>query len=188
MYHAKIRDRYSTMIEYENEPFLQGIFIDIFPMDILSKNMKKAKKELLLSIILYMMRYWMRASDRWYFLLVKRSLYFMGKLIPKALIDRKIQKMKRRHILEKESHISYGLDSFLLAIFQYSDLFPLKTMEFEGHIFPVPAKPENILKVQFGKNYMEPPPESKRKPHAQSIDPFHGHGHKENLDWESRMA
>ncbi len=186
MHHAKIRDRYSTMIEDENETCLRGIFIDIFPMNVRSEDMRKARKEIRLAALLYMLKYPMHSSNHWYFLFVKRSLYYIGRLIPQSFIDRKIQKMASRHSLKKESCISYDLKSFQREVLFLSDIFPLREMEFEGFFFPVPANPENVLKEQFGEDYMTPPSPSRRIPHAKRIDPFHGSGHRENLDWAAR--
>ena len=48
--------------------------------------------------------------------------------------------------------------------------WPLSTIEFEGHRFPAPADPHAYLSDLY-RNYMELPPESKRKVHAIYVHP-----------------
>lgn len=43
-------------------------------------------------------------------------------------------------------------------------VFPLKPIEFEGHMFPGPAKPNEFLSIKYG-DYMNLPPEEKRCHH-----------------------
>ncbi len=43
-------------------------------------------------------------------------------------------------------------------------LFPYKDIEFEGHVFPGPANPEEFCKIIY-KNYMDLPPKEKRNKH-----------------------
>ena len=46
-----------------------------------------------------------------------------------------------------------------------NDVFPLKTINFEGLAVPCPNHPEAVLKIDYGCNYMELPPENQRNHH-----------------------
>ncbi len=48
-------------------------------------------------------------------------------------------------------------------------IFPLKKLEFEGHLFPVPRDYDKYLQSIFGKDYMKLPPLQKRRTHAMQI-------------------
>jgi hypothetical protein len=47
--------------------------------------------------------------------------------------------------------------------YKYSDIFPLRKINFEGIKFSAPNNPDAYLKILYG-NYMELPPLDKRKP------------------------
>ncbi|MBU1667984.1 LicD family protein [bacterium] len=53
--------------------------------------------------------------------------------------------------------------------FDYKKVFPLKKMEFEGLVFPVPNDPWHYLENTYSFNYMELPPVDKRAIHAHEI-------------------
>ncbi|MDO5849535.1 MAG: LicD family protein [Methanobrevibacter sp.] len=61
---------------------------------------------------------------------------------------------------DKTSLICDGLDYLEmtpLRIFDYDDIFPFKTMEFEDTFFKVPNKPESLLAKWYGSNFMSIP-------------------------------
>lgn len=49
-------------------------------------------------------------------------------------------------------------------IHNYDDIFPLRYLEFEGYQLPCPNKTHEFLCVAIGKDYMTPPPVTKRIP------------------------
>jgi lipopolysaccharide cholinephosphotransferase len=48
------------------------------------------------------------------------------------------------------------------------DIFPLKTMLFEGEEFPVPCRAENVMRIMYG-DYMKLPPEDSIATHCERI-------------------
>lgn len=46
--------------------------------------------------------------------------------------------------------------------YKYSDIYPVKEIDFEDTKFPVPGNYDEYLKRNYGKNYMTPPKENKR--------------------------
>ena len=56
------------------------------------------------------------------------------------------------------------------AWFDVNEVFPLGSLEFEGHSFSAPKNPEHYLGAIYSFNFMELPPENKRLTHAHSIE------------------
>lgn len=56
------------------------------------------------------------------------------------------------------------------AWFDSEKVFPLTTMEFEGHSFPAPNNPSHYLNAIYPFDYRQLPPEDKRVIHAHSIE------------------
>ncbi len=185
--HGKLRDRYSSIMESAcDEGYQQGIFIDIFPMDIVSEDREKAVKEVRLGAILYMMTHKMKSSRHFCYWLMKRILYCLGRIIPKAFIRNLYCSMTSRYSLTSKSHISTSLDSTFRLLYRAEDIFPLGSVQFEGFTFSAPGNLENYVKVQFGENYMIPLAEQDRKTHSIRIDPFKSNDHRESLEWDKR--
>jgi len=69
-----------------------------------------------------------------------------------------------------------------VVFFYEDDLFPLKTLEFEGVLVMSPKNYEKYLQKLFG-DYMKFPPENERHPHEGKIDVFKPCNHKEILYW-----
>lgn len=70
-----------------------------------------------------------------------------------------------------------------VVFFKEDDLFPLKTLEFEGFSVTVPKNYDKYLIRLFG-DYIKLPPENERYPHEGKIDIFKPCNHKEVLYWD----
>src|SRR5690554_6439235 len=55
--------------------------------------------------------------------------------------------------------------------YNYEDLFPLQELEFEDTKFFAPRDTTTYLSNLYGKNFIIPPPEDKRKPFSKSLGP-----------------
>lgn len=67
----------------------------------------------------------------------------------------------------KKFSLSYGCLSPLSL--DYEAIFPLKQMNFEGHLFSIPNDTHKYLYSYYGSSYMEIPPEDKRVTHTPEI-------------------
>ena len=73
---------------------------------------------------------------------------------------------KREELIREPDKTEVYTDMF--DVFREEQLFPLKKCKFEDAFFYVPNDYDSVLKGYYG-NYMELPPEEKRKPHYSNI-------------------
>lgn len=79
----------------------------------------------------------------------------------------------------------YGFIPALPYLFTKESLFPLKDLEFEGALFPVPKKYHKYLTFYYG-NYMELPPVEQRVSPEGAAEPFIPCKHNEILFWNEQ--
>jgi lipopolysaccharide cholinephosphotransferase len=73
--------------------------------------------------------------------------------------------------LQRDYLIGYGFDSYWIRMFRPEDIFPLRSMDFEGIGFPVPHDFDRVLQVFYGTDWRAVPPEAARPPaHWSLID------------------
>jgi len=185
--YAKIRDKYSTYIEpdeniYE-ETYHKGIFIDIFPMEIISSKYKK----------LYLITK-MAINKRFFSKLTISQYYFQKALfiLTHSLLRKKFIKRIQEKIIQIATNDKYELDTITYSIdlsikhfFPIDKVLPLKTIEFEGKEYPCPNDAEFYLSTLYGSNFRTLPPENKRLIHAKFIDPFNHCKHSDTLKWSN---
>ena len=164
---VKVRDKNSLYIESTdtfNADYQKGLFVDIFPFidyPTVSRGFagRIAKGISVSYSILHAQHYYSARSFFEYF-------YFGCKqLLLKFLWH--VTCALRPH----DTYISNILINNGYGIMHRQDsIFPLATIQFEGGTFPAPCNPDAYLKDLY-KNYMEIPPEEKRKIHALFIEP-----------------
>lgn len=114
--------------------------------------------------------------DRW---LSKNKSIFQTqkKIMVKSVMFQRFLKLFYK--IKKVEHyaVSEGM------IFYEGDVFPLKTLEFEGVAVTVPRNHDTYLRNYYG-DYMTPPPEGERYPHEGKIDLVKPCNHKEILWWD----
>ncbi len=84
-----------------------------------------------------------------------------------------IASLKQKHQgwgINKSKVIYGGEMPDVAAWFDIEEVFPLTTMEFEGHSFPTPNNPGHYLDAIYSFDYRQLPPKNKRIIHAHSID------------------
>jgi len=151
---AKIRHRGSTFIDSwelkRDICYHQGIYIDIFPA------MKVTKKTL----------------DSFIF----RALILFSKLTHNRYIRIDFLTKIAIDIINSYSDsngdylISSGETMHKLKPIEVDEFFPLQKVAFEGKYFPVPKNAKKYLAIMFGDDFMQLPPEDKRKVHSVYID------------------
>lgn len=173
--YAKLRRNDTILLgktEDGSENYHHGIFLDIFPYD-------------------YYPSLWFMAWSRWPRLLARRrkknkkgslkrilmGLYTNVILcVPSEITKFVMRYLRKRHYLYSKpeyDYFSYGLDTepCLVRDTRKIDILPVKLGEkiFEGYDFYLPNKPDDVLKANFGADYMTLPPLEKRHAHARFI-------------------
>ncbi|WP_455657731.1 LicD family protein [Phocaeicola sp.] len=164
---VKIRDLNSLYIESGDNmqaPYEKGLYIDIFPFidypSVPKSWVKKLTKGISTSYsILHKAHYYsLRAFAEFFWFGAKYGIYrtIWGLLCV---------------FCAKDTYMSNILVNNGYGIMHRKDsVFPLKPILFEGKEFPAPQDPDSYLKDLY-KNYMEIPPEDKRKIHAIYVHP-----------------
>lgn len=164
---VKIRDLNSLYIESGDNmqaPYEKGLYIDIFPFIDYPSVPKSWAKKLTKGIstsysILHKAHYYsLRAFAEFFWFGAKYGIYrtIWGLLCV---------------FCAKDTYMSNILVNNGYGIMHRKDsVFPLKPILFEGKEFPAPQDPDSYLKDLY-KNYMEIPPEDKRKIHAIYVHP-----------------
>lgn len=159
----KIRDKHSFYVEKHEsfkEPYVQGIFIDVFVYDRLPVDASQRKRS----------KWYAKKISR--FLACKYSKTPMGhyasvyrllsRFIPKALLEKKMNQLIAK---SKESHSPYlgrGYQCVGKNFIPEEDIYPVRKAKFETEIFSIPQNAALFLTQQFGENYLTLPPEKER--------------------------
>ena len=169
----KIRDINSRFIEKHelgNEPYLQGIFIDVFAYDVMPENKIRRKwykffgKKL---VRLLRPKYSPIAMGH------HAKLYeTMSRLFPTAILEKMLQRIIQRANTDKSPLLGYGYDTSKNNVFHKNAIYPLKRIHFENISCCIPSHAETILTKIYG-DYLTLPPEERRKPnHCRELVPF----------------
>ncbi|QDP73408.1 LicD family protein [Legionella israelensis] len=158
----KIRDldsRFISIHEQGNEPYQQGIFIDVFvydrmPTDKMKRRLRKLKAKKTLRLL-----YWKYASIPCghYAHLYKN----LSRLFPKQTLENMLKKIIRNSNQADSPYLGYGYDCVNSNCVDYEDIYPLQRTVFEGRSFKIARRPEAILTQLFG-DFMQLPPENER--------------------------
>jgi len=161
--YIKLRSNKASIVELHEKDkqinYHQGVFVDIFPM-LAIENTKENKK--------------MYDST----LKEIRDVSSISLHTPNGKDDSVtraalVASLKQKHHGWKsdKSKIIYGGEMpDVAAWFNIEKVFPLTTMKFEGHTFPVPNNPSHYLDAIYSFDYRQLPPKNKRIIHAHSID------------------
>ena len=145
--YAKVRDTHSLIIEHSkvNQSFkYQGLFIDIFPLDMTNPKLSKIS-----SVLFNRLCFGIGGKGVARLLLLKMNSFILNSILfPTFTLLTKCLSNKRLHYV-------YGI-SFLNETRKIEDLFPLKDIEFEGHKFQSPKDTDAYLKKLYG-DYMTIP-------------------------------
>ena len=153
-YYNVLRDLKSEYIKEEyqhNQREYRGIQIDLFPYDygVMEWGVRLVGKTYGLNVKLFL------GKNR-----VLTALIFhltRGGIIPFLKLISKFKGRKK---------VGLGYETGDSGYYYYTnDVFPLKTINFEGLAVPCQNHPEAVLKIDYGCNYMELPPENQRNHH-----------------------
>lgn len=169
---GKIRLRGTRFVENmsEKNSAAKEIYIDLFPYDNRAENEREARKEAAqfrvyahLLMIKCRMYVWKGQG-------VKKWLKFLpfcvlSLLYTKQKLRKKIEQITSKHAGERSSEV-YIHDGTAAYYWHFPRglIENLQEAEFEGELFPIPEDYDKFLTIAYG-NYMELPPENKRKTH-----------------------
>ncbi|MDI9817838.1 MULTISPECIES: phosphorylcholine transferase LicD [unclassified Legionella] len=169
----KIRDcgsRFVELHENGNEPYNQGIFIDVFVYDKLPANPKKRKRyKFIAKKLLRLLRHKYSTLAMGH----HAGLYrVIGSLLPKAFLESNLQAIIDKANNEPDNYLGYGYDCVNTNLVTYDDIYPLKRVPFETGEFYIANKAEVILTQLYG-DYMSLPPEHTRTmKHCRELRPY----------------
>lgn len=178
----KIRDNYSTIVQNGEDKITseihQGIFVDIFPYDILIEEFKTTKMVINRKF---------KRSKHW-FIRTFRGFFNIIVTIPVKLIG--FNRIKHYYIKKHQGtnplFVSTGIEiSNFYFTFDYDTIFPLQEIDFLGVKTFAPNNIHKYLSKMYG-DYMTIPPKDKQKTHALEIYPFKKSNHPAALEYFSK--
>lgn len=170
----KIRDRYSRYIEKSergDEPYQQGIYIDIFVYDKKPVNRVQRKLYSLLGKKLCRILYHKYAPASSYRGHYPKLYKTFGAVLPKTFLENAMQKLINKANASDSPWLGYGYDCINGNYFSHDDFYPLKRTVFEGSEFNIPNQAEKILTHQFGDYLTEPDAQQRVLKHCRELIP-----------------
>lgn len=178
----KLRDKYSSFIQKsdlnKDIQYHQGVFIDIFPSDLIHKDHNTAKRIL-------NRRY---RKQKGKYIKILGSFIDLFSLIPIHVLRYNNVKnaLIKYYSSDNYKYITKGIEVCLsYKIHKRETVFPLKKIRFEDDYFFAPNNSHQYLIDLFG-DYMVLPPKNKREFHAAEIKPFTPCNHNDVLYWDKR--
>ena len=161
--YIKLRSNKASIIEFHEKDkqikYHQGVFIDVFPM--LTIENTEINKKLYDNTL-------KEIRD-----VSSTSLHTPNGNDDPVKRAALIASLKQKHQgweINKAKVIYGGEMPDVAACFDVEKVYPLTTMEFEGHSFPVPNNPDHYLDAIYSFDYRKLPPKNKRIIHAHSIE------------------
>ena len=157
--------------------FDQGIFVDIFPYDVVPRDSRAMKRQFSRCVRWQRISYLYHAKSiqvphRGVLGALERAacvvahycfrITFSGSNLA-VVFDRIARGAEQNH----DETMRYAVMSYPAdEPFDRKTLLPTISCEFEGHSFPIPHDPDTYLKAWYGPEYMQLPPVEERKNHA----------------------
>jgi len=158
----KIRDRNSRFVEAHeqgNEPYQQGIFIDVFVYDSLPVSPFQRKLyKVLAKKILRLLRPKYSAVEAGH---GARLYQLLEPLFSKQMLERALQRIIHKANTSGSPYLGTGYQCVNSNLVAHTDIFPLKRARFETREFNIPNRFDLMLKDLYG-DYMTLPPEDQR--------------------------
>lgn len=158
----KIRDRSSRYIEKHesgNEPYVQGIFIDVFVYDSMPKNPKQRKRyKFLAKKISRLLSTKYGVVNTGHHAKIYQTI---GQFLPKSMLEYSLQNIIHKANTSGSPYLGRGYNCVGKNFLRQEDIYPLKRAPFETGLFNIPNNAEEILTQQFG-DYLTLPAEDQR--------------------------
>lgn len=169
---SKIRKKNTTYLQFNlrNLPISRGIFIDILPYDFLPEDTNEALLHIKKCNRIQRLFYLRMIPDRvippngkisWYLkAIVRRIVHYVLHIFSSEKIVAKMEAAFKAYPESSKITCHFHGENFI-DIYDYSEIFPLEEIVFEGHSFPAPRLTHKFLTKLYG-DYMQPPPIDKR--------------------------
>ena len=158
----KIRDKTSRYIEKHetgDDPYVQGIFIDVFVYDQLSADVKQRKRNKWIAKKLsrFLGGQYSQADLGHY-----AGFYrLIGRFLPKSMLENRLNRIIQDNNKQSSPYIGRGYQCVGNNCMTQDDIYPLKRARFENGEFNIPNCSEVVLSKQYG-DYLTLPPEHQR--------------------------
>jgi lipopolysaccharide cholinephosphotransferase len=169
----KIRDKKSRYIEKHeqgDEPYIQGIFIDVFVYDSMPENPKLRSwyKFIAKKISRFLSTKYGVVNIGHYAKIYKT----LGKLLPKSMLESSLQNIINKTNTSGSSYLGRGYNCVGKNFLKYEDIYPLQRAQFETGSFNVPNNVQEVLTQQFGDYLTLPPVEQRIMRHCKELIPY----------------
>lgn len=168
----KIRDKNSRFIEMHeqgNEPYQQGIFIDVFVYDSMPVNPEQRRqfKFRAKKLLRLLGHKYSKVPMGHYAKLYKALSHF----IPKARLEQSLDAIIEKANQENSPYLGYGYDCVNSNLVSYDDIYPLKRTTFETGQFNIANRAEVILTQLYGDYHSLPPEDQRVMKHCRELIP-----------------
>ncbi len=156
----------------------QSIFVDVFPYRQLSRNPRRARRQIRLST------FWQRVSYLRQLAHPKipkgtplRPVVAAGCIVAHHVLSRVASQQTIVRRFDRSWEVDDPGERWVDACYAWRDscasetIFPLGTIEFEGRTFPAPRDPDRFLRDLYG-DYRQLPPEDERYTHLPAVLDF----------------
>lgn len=171
---AKVRKHNTLLIETGEtgeENYHHGVFVDIFPFDYYkyrwlinwmqwTQTVRDRKKK------------YKKGSVKRVLVTFYTNIVLLLPVQISLFVKRYLERHKGFFSSPKYDYVSYGLECCPICPIKKEDLLPEKLVKntFEGLDFYFPNREKEVLRVEFGNDFMNLPPEEDRKTHAKYIE------------------
>lgn len=160
--------------ETKDAGFEQGIFVDVFPYDVLSSDRRERQKQLRQA------NFWQKASYLYHsssvswegkglLTVIGKVVFFLAHCVLMIFTSREaiLKNFNRSRVIKRPPSDEIIILAYPTAgPYSVSMMIPPVDREFEDRSFPCPSKIEDYLEVLYGPTWDKLPSEEKRKTHA----------------------
>ncbi len=163
---GKVRDNTTTFIEKETIGLNinKGVFIDIFPFDVVPKNKILRKTQFIFAALnLLLARGYPSKKDGMLLYMISKLVLILFPKVCRPLFRSFCEKQISRYRNSKEENVAFMIDRFgnLGKHFSYDLLNTYTMIEFEDVYVPIFQDYQSYLTIQYG-DYMTLPPKEER--------------------------
>lgn len=160
-HYAKFINRNTTLIEQNYRNYVEGLYIDVFPLDGTSEKISQIKTQYRMIWFLHAMIMNHESTSKkntWY----KELFKWGSKLVDLQFMHREMEKKLTQYDLNKSNYIANFLGAWGLKEIMQKSIFGTPTLyRFEECFFYGPEKIDEYLHNLYG-DFMKLPPENQR--------------------------